>query len=534
MKVLIGFAALLFFTCSNTDNLAGPGGSSETQNGFVCTAIFPDGNPAKNALVRIRPADYLAGTGNEFAIADDSSVIDTTTNDSGRITIHSLRFGEYFVEINDQDSSAGLMCFTADEESEMQSDTVMLQPYARAKGQIDSGNSNLKFVQIRGLERVSEISNDGYYFFDDLPQGTYTFRLIAEDPQNESYVFDSVNITNNSVNIIGYRSTRLIILNTTASGADVSQDVFSFPVLLRFNEDSFQFIQDTTICFTKPDGTELPHQIEYLDSQNSSAAVWVKVDTIKGDDTTRIYMHYERNRSAYCSNSDNVFDSKEFAGVWHLGEISGSEQGHYTDATANARNGTGINMETGIATPGIAGLGQELNGIDNLILIPGLLDQSKSLTLSAWVKSEDSTGEIISIGDNAGMKFAFDSTGFGIYCYYSYGDETSWLPIGVRIESIEHRWHHISVVIDSGAGMILLYIDGALMSEAEMIGELLYNKTGADTYIGQGFRETNNLQGMIDEVRVSNVVRSSAWVKLCYENQRMDQTLVTYHVPSGY
>jgi hypothetical protein len=152
------------------------------------------------------------------------------------------------------------------------------------------------------------------------------------------------------------------------------------------------------------------------------------------------------------------------------------------------------------------------------------------LTLSAWVKSEDSTGEIISIGDNAGMKFASDSTGFGIYCYYSYGDETSWLPIG----STDHRWHYISVVIDSGTGMISLYIDGALMSEAEMIGEMIYNKTGAGTYIGQGFREANNLQGWIDEVRVSNVVRSGAWVKLCYENQRMDQTLVTYHVTFGY
>lgn len=55
-----------------------------------------------------------------------------------------------------------------------------------------------------------------------------------------------------------------------------------------------------------------------------------------------------------------------------------------------------------------------------------LLDQSKSLTLNFWVKSEDCAGEIISVGDNTGMKFASDSTGFGIYSYYSYGDETIW------------------------------------------------------------------------------------------------------------
>jgi len=43
------------------------------------------------------------------------------------------------------------------------------------------------------------------------------------------------------------------------------------------------------------------------------------------------------------------------------------------------------------------------------------------------------------------------------------------------------------VVIDSGAGTISLYIDVSLAGDAEMIGELLCNKTGTDT-IGQGFR----------------------------------------------
>ncbi len=506
-------------------HVAGPGGSSETQNGFACSVLHADGTPARNALVRIRPVDFLAG--NENSISGVLSIIDTVTDDSGHITIKSLQYGDYYVEVNDMKSSAGLIQISAKMGSELRSDTITLLPYARVSGKTGDINHKIKFVQIKGLDRITTVTPDGSFSFNDLPEGVFTFVFTSDDQQN-LISKDSMSVRSGEINVIGYSLVKTIVLNTTASGADVSEDVFSFPVLIRFDGTGLQLHHSRTLCFTKSDGTILPYQIEFIDSTNNAGAVWVKMDTVKGNDSNFIYMHHSTGTRDENSMTEQVFDPDQFAGVWHLDEISNTNQGGYKDATSNVRNGTGFGIETGRQTSGLIGLCQELNGIDGYIHITGLLDQAKSLTLSAWIISTDSVGEIISIGDNAGMRFFSDSAGIGVYSYYSYKDANSWLPISAKIESKLPQWHYMSLVIDSSAGLMSLYIDAVLKAQAVMIDELLYNKVGKDTYIGQAFREICNFKGLIDEVRVCNRARSSAWLKLCFENQRSDQLFVKY------
>jgi hypothetical protein len=525
MRILITLTALLLLSCSGINNLAGAGGSSETQNGFTVLALLPDGKPAREALVRVRPADYFARTGG--VIEDVYSVIDTATDSSGYLTIDSLENGEYYVEINDTQSCAGLFSFTAGADSGSGTDTITLNPYARVSGKIEPSDQYLRYVQVEGMERIVTVLQDGSYHFDDLPEGIYTFRIISEDPQELPLLIDSVKAESGEINVVGYRFSRAIILNTTAEGSDVAEDVISFPVLIRLGGE-LPVPEDSAVCFTKGDGTPLAHQVESWDQAGGTAVVWVKVDTVKGNDTTLLYMHYGSGSSSYRSGVSEVFDADQFAGVWHLSEVSGNGQDQYKDATSHGRNGSGLNMATGRLSAGIIGSCQEFNGVDGFIQIPGLLDQPASLTISAWINSADSVGEIISIGDNAGIRFSSDSNWVDFYSYYSYGDATSWLPISARVETPESQWHFVAIVIDSDAGQVFLYIDGVLKSQAEMLDALVYNKVGSDTYIGQAFRESCNFEGLIDEVRVCSRARDGAWLKLCFENQRLDQRLVNY------
>lgn len=519
MKNMISLV-LLFLSCLH---VAGPGGSSETQNGFACTVLHTDGSPAGNALVRVRPVGFLAG--NENSVSGTLSVIDTITDDSGQFTIKSLQYGDYYVEVNDMKSSAGLIQISAGKGSELHSDTVTLLPYARVSGKTDT--EKVKFVQIMGLDRITTVATDGSFSFNDLPEGVFTIVFTSEDQQSPISK-DSMSVKSGEINVVGYSLVKTIVLNTTASGADVSEDVFSFPVLIRFDGTDLQLLYSAALCFTKFDGTILPYQIEFHDSIKSTGAVWVKMDTVKGNGSTFIYMHYSTATRNENSMAEQVFDQDQFAGVWHLDEISNTNQGGYKDATSHQRNGTGVGIEAGRKTSGLIGLCQELNGIDEFIHISGILDESKSLTLSAWIRSTDSVGEIISIGDNAGMRFFSDSTGAGVYSYYSYKDANSWLPISAKTEPKLSQWHYMSLVIDSSSGLVSLYIDAVLEAQAVMLGELLYNKVGVDTYIGQAFRENCNFKGFIDEVRICNRARSSAWLHLCFENQRSDQLLVKY------
>src|SRR5690606_13452558 len=102
---------------------------------------------------------------------------------------------------------------------------------------------------------------------------------------------------------------RDVLLNTTITVAGVTPDVTDFPVLVRLGAgDSAVFAQSlgdgADIRFTKAgDTVRLPHEIGHWDSAGKSAAVWVKVDTVKGNSTENlIRMHWGSASAADSSN----------------------------------------------------------------------------------------------------------------------------------------------------------------------------------------------------------------------------------------
>src|SRR5690606_7967921 len=90
--------------------------------------------------------------------------------------------------------------------------------------------------------------------------------------------------------------SRDITLNTSATGAAVSDTIVNFPVLIRLGEAEASIIaaadNGNSIRFSKTDNvTQLPYEIESWSP--TSAAIWVKVDTILGNNATqKIRMHW--------------------------------------------------------------------------------------------------------------------------------------------------------------------------------------------------------------------------------------------------
>ena len=123
------------------------------------------------------------------------------------MTIDSLENGEYYVEINDTQSCAGLFSFTAGADSGSGTDTITLNPYARVSGKIEPSDQYLRYVQVEGMERIVTVLQDGSYHFDDLPEGIYTFRIISEDPQELPLLIDSVKAESGEINVVGYHKS---------------------------------------------------------------------------------------------------------------------------------------------------------------------------------------------------------------------------------------------------------------------------------------------------------------------------------------
>ena len=167
-----------------------------------------------------------------------------------------------------------------------------------------------------------------------------------------------------------------------------------FPVLIRLTGSAFDFSQAQTsggdLRFAKSDNTPLPYEIERWDPAAGMAEVWVKVDTVLGNDNTHaITMYWGNPNVADSSNGAAVFDTASgFQGVWHLGEAGNTVA---KDATINGFNGTLYGMTAASSVPGAIGIARNFDGASGYIQMIGTaagklnFSQNGFYAVSAWV-----------------------------------------------------------------------------------------------------------------------------------------------------
>lgn len=336
----------------------------------------------------------------------------------------------------------------------------------------------------------------------------------------------------------GWAHNTNAMLNTSATGAQVSSTQVGFPVLIRLNSGNFDFTQaqpdGRDIRFARLDGTPLAHEIERWDSPNTNAEVWVRVDTVYGNNTTQQFIMLWGNPLAQSTSTPTgVFGaSNGFAGVWHLGQqASGTGSlGVYSNATG-ACHGDDFIAATGKG--GVVGLGQEFNGAgDHIRLIdPTNFGLDKAFSFEAWVRNTWSFWPWWAHlwGDWTGMpsiEWAIregrvyiavrENLASGNGCDNLWGDQV--LAKG--------SWNHVAAVYESGAFKV--YVNGVLDSSHTNSQLNDVNNSGNNKFIGaKNDAGDFPLHGFIDEYRLSSVRRSDDWVRLSYENQKTEQSFVS-------
>lgn len=319
-------------------------------------------------------------------------------------------------------------------------------------------------------------------------------------------------------------------MNTSVTGASVSGTVTDFPVLIRLTENNFDFNQakndGSDIRFTKADNSFLSYEIEEWNSAEKRASVWVKVDTVWGDNYVQsINMYWGNPDAPLYSGSSAVFDTSDnVIAVWHLGE-------ECKDATANTYDAI---MVSAYDAPGVIGRCKGFNGLDSIV-VPGLLDTPPSLTLSAWVcldaKSGSRGGDVISLGDAAIIRLDYTQDSFGTTGGIHLSENTYFFNVQSGIFLNGTGWHLVSFTIDHSISENSLYIDGILVGSGNTQKRPVnYSGVGKNTYIGtHGNGKTEyGFKGRIDEVRVYNKPLNSDYIKLCYMNQKNDDALVIF------
>lgn len=195
------------------------------------------------------------------------------------------------------------------------------------------------------------------------------------------------------------------------------------------------------------------------------------------------------------------------------------------DASGGGAVGEAADMEW---VPGISGTAGSFDGESSQVVVPDgptLHPESGDITIEAWIRvASDPTGWGPGASGAGGIVFKQDA-----YQWVVHGElaGTLWFGIwGARLKSTgaytfaDHvdEWRHTALTFDGNSKDTQIYVDGELMSEG-VVGEAV-DPAGTPLYIGFKADDGVYYHGAIDEVRISDVVRTQAEIR-----DMMDVTL---------
>jgi len=536
------FCGLIFLLSGCSGQVAG--GGIETNN--TISAVHADGTPAAGAGVWIHRADYIKDT-SEFY--DDDRTPDGYIDENGRYFLNGLPEGEYVAEVRYENLEGALFTFEirGTEGTEIRPDT--LEPLGSVSGEVvtDSITQNV-FVQIRGLERIVRATPEGGYSITGLPKGTVQLHMTSTNPDvfyDEPAPAEILPGKNTVVEKVGYviedygtwGNTRPIIINTSVSGAGVSGDVVGFPLLVRLDGGSFDFSGaepgGTDIRFSKPDGTHLPYQIEQWDDASQQAAIWVRMDTVYGDnDTQSIIIHWGKPSAIDRSDGRAVFNtSSAFTGVWHYAEDPSGVAPQMLDATVHSSHGTSYgDMTSDDLVASIIGQGLDFDDAGDYIRMDGLsplFSDGDDMTFSLWFKTPIQNKAYFIAGgkstDNSDV-FRVGISDDGEILVQTGLNETREMMGGRYDDDV---WHYVVAMVDS-SGVRTVYVDavevpGYMRTDLPPYSALTNVVSGMDW---DGGNPSDRYGGIMDELCLSTQIRSFDWIKLCFETQKPGSAVV--------
>lgn len=325
--------------------------------------------------------------------------------------------------------------------------------------------------------------------------------------------------------------------NSTTNLGVTTEAHTNFPVLVKLTSSTIDYsnTQDSgqDLRFADSDGTTLlSYEIEKWDESGTSY-VWVKVPQIDASDIDYIYMYYGNSSASDGQAATSVWDSN-YKDVYHMKESSGTT---VADSTSSAVNGTKVSAsEPAVTTAGQIGNAQTFDGTDDYLTMSSsshLPSGSGARTFSAWIKPTSTTarGFILSYGDGSDNQkndveingFVAGHNGKLILHTWNSGVTTTSTDIGTG------SWIHVAISYSSGTlqNGTKIYVNGALKTTQALSdtggGWSITPDTQATNFmIGRRSATSAYFPGSMDEIRISNAVRSTAYIAAEYKTATDD------------
>ncbi|MHC1743842.1 MAG: DUF2341 domain-containing protein [Syntrophobacteraceae bacterium] len=325
-----------------------------------------------------------------------------------------------------------------------------------------------------------------------------------------------------------WQHRKKIVFNTTSQGADVKENLGETPILLRFHTGNLEFSKvndggaDIRLV-ASDDKTVLKHHIDLWDKDTELGLVWVKLPKLAAlSNQEYIWVYYGNEKAAAAQETGSSYDVNQVL-VLHLEEREGQPK----DTTAFGNHVTTFTGSQGI--PASIGTGISLNGTSDFLTVSKSpsLNFAKGITFSAWVRLQQPMADarLFSWDENGqGVAVGIDQTKpYVMVMASSQGspplvtEKTTEIPIG--------EWHHVAAVVDPGRRMAV-FLDGVEIASKDTVAKL--PEVGADLFFASSSQADKFLAGDLDEVQLSNVPRSPAWIRAQAKSQGADGTFATY------
>jgi hypothetical protein len=534
-----------------TKNLAGA--TTETTNGVTGQILNNDKSVSPNTIVTLYAENY-------DPVADSAIVkcfIDTTDT-SGKYLFKEVTAGKYVIVARNKSVDKS----TCIRDVETFEDSLISIPPSTLAGtgsisavfSLRGGNDTLGYMYIPGTDVFTYVSSSGPALLDNIPSGVITQVVLKKiNGQKSNIISKQLTLQPEQKFIIEYplwKNSCKIVLNTSGSGAGIGTDLHNFPVLIRLDNSNFTFTQTQQadgkdIFFSGMNGNILPFEIEYWNATEGTAAIWVKADTLRGNNADQYITMYWGNPDASTNpKNEDVFDTADgFHSVWHLDESSDT----IYDVSANRFKGIRKGAVL-VQQRGIIGNCQRFTGQDGYFDLGRICNlEKRDLTASIWIKRGKSAGlqTIIaqSNGGNPsssyGWVFQFDINN-NLHLFTSTADGTIWgktpgaFEIWSKGETVigdTSQWHHLVIVLNRTAkANCKCFIDGTDVTESRSgevfeLGNIVNNLS---LLIGSESDSDYPFMGCIDECSIAYTARSDAWIKLCSINQGLKDKLVQF------
>jgi hypothetical protein len=369
-------------------------------------------------------------------------------------------------------------------------------------------------------------------------------------------------------NYYQWKYSRLIRINTTASGANIPGNLTGFPLSVRLNPGGVTVLnngnitaenidvllfaksggEDLRFCRLLANGTlgpPLPYEIEQWSPNGTiQGNVWVLVDTVYGNNATQgIVMLWGKSDAAARSSANQVFAGAQYAGVWHLGNLTGNAAGTYAVRPNAVMGGqfavpSGGDRDGGFPwRRGLMGLSDTLRGgtdtatFDHLSLGSGYASFANGITMSLWINPAKplSTGwnvlmglgngapkDNITVGRNGSSRGLFGEV---------YDNTTGAGRTELSDTLVHNQWQWVTFTVRDGVQT--LYYNGEAKT-TRTTAVTIPNITRSKAYVGRSLWPDAGFAGGIDEIRIHKTARSADWIRLEYETQKPFSSVPTF------